>query len=70
MYDAWNQLHFWYCVLHHGSAHGWKSLVAPSSLKAHTTMDPGDKAIWDAAYDGEYYGFVLLPTWEVISEDQ
>jgi len=33
-------------------------------------MDPGDKSVWDAAYNEEYDGLVSLPTWEVISEDR
>ena len=33
-------------------------------------MDLDDKIIWDAAYDEEYDGLMLLPTWEVVLEDQ
>jgi hypothetical protein len=33
-------------------------------------MDPGNKVIWDVAYDEEYDGLVSLPMREVISEDQ
>jgi hypothetical protein len=58
------------CVLRHVSAHGLKSLIAPTSLKQHHKLDPADKLIWDAAYDEEYDGLGSLPTWEIISEDQ
>jgi hypothetical protein len=33
-------------------------------------LDPEDKQIWDTAYDEEYDGLELLPTWEVITEEQ
>jgi hypothetical protein len=33
-------------------------------------LDPGDKKIWDSAYDEEYNGLESLPMWEVITEDQ
>jgi len=55
-------------VLRHISAHGLKSLLPPTSLKAHNTMDPGDREIWNAAYDEEFDGLEALPTWEVITE--
>jgi hypothetical protein len=42
-----------------------KSLIAPSSLKGHKTMDLADRQIWDAAYDEEYDGLCSLPLWEV-----
>jgi hypothetical protein len=29
-----------------------------------------DRKIWNDAYDEEYNGLTLLPTWEVITEDQ
>jgi hypothetical protein len=52
------------------SAHGLTSLLVPSSLKHKTNMIPGDKDIWDAAYDEEFDGLASLPTWQVITEDQ
>jgi hypothetical protein len=52
------------------SAHGLKSLLAPTSLKNHQHLNSGDKKIWDTAYDEEYNGLESLPTWEVITEDQ
>jgi hypothetical protein len=52
------------------SAHGLKSLIAPSSLKHHHSMDSSDKEIWDAAYCEEYDGLASIPTWEVLSESQ
>jgi len=51
-------------------AHGLKSLVAPTSLKNHTSIDSANKLIWDEAYNEEYDGFVSLLTWEVVSEAQ
>jgi hypothetical protein len=68
--DARNQISLRYSVLHHVSAHGLKSLAAPTSIKNHTSMDPTDKSIWDEAYNEEYVGLVSLPTWEVVSEAQ
>jgi len=70
VYDATSQRGLWDCVLCHVSTHGLHSLIAPTSLKAHSKMDPYNKTIWDAAYDEEYNGLESLPTWEVISEDQ
>jgi hypothetical protein len=56
--------------LHHVSAHGLSSLVAPSSVKSHSSMTASDKNILDNAYFEEYDGLASLPTWEVLSEDQ
>jgi hypothetical protein len=70
VYNARNQVCLTECVLRHVSAHGLKSLVAPTSLKAHTSMDPGDQVIWNEAYNEEYDGLVSLPTWEVVSEER
>jgi hypothetical protein len=70
VYDRQNQGSLRDCILHHVSAYGLKSLVAPTSLKSHANIDLDDKIIWDAAYDEEYDGLMLLPTWEVVSEDQ
>ncbi len=70
VYDTRNHVSLRDCVLRHISAHGLKSLVAPTSLKAHLKLDPSDKAIWDAAYNEEYDGLAELPTWEVITESQ
>jgi hypothetical protein len=68
VYDTRMQVILHNCVLRHVSAHGLKSLVAPTSLKAK--LDPENKTIWDEAYNEEYDGSVSLPTWEVIYEDQ
>jgi len=68
VYDARNQLTLRSTVLRHVSAHGLSSLIAPTSLKSHNSMNPSDKAIWDSAYDEEYDGLVSLPTWEIVSE--
>lgn len=57
-------------MLRHVSAHGLQSLLAPSSLKAHAKLHPSDKVIWDEAYNEEYDGLVLLPSWEIVSEDE
>jgi hypothetical protein len=70
VYDARSQISLRDCVLRHISAHGLKSLVAPTSLKAHKKLVELDKLIWDAAYDEEYDGLASLPTWEVITESQ
>ena len=45
VYDARNQISLRTCVLRHVSAHGLKSLIAPSSLKHHKSMDPSDKLV-------------------------
>jgi hypothetical protein len=42
--------------------------VAPTSLKAHHSLDPGDKTIWNAAYDEEHDGLESIPTWEIVTE--
>jgi len=70
VYAARTQLGLRDCVLRHVSAHGLKTLLAPTSLRAHDNLCPEDKFIWDAAYDEEYDGLESLPTWEVISEEQ
>jgi hypothetical protein len=68
VYDIRNQISLRDCVLRHISAHGLKSLVPPTSLRAHSKLDVTDKFIWDEAYNEEYDGLEALPTWEVISE--
>jgi len=68
VYDTRTQLGLRDCVLHHVLAHGLTSLIAPTSLKAHHTMNSNDRRIWDAAYDEEYDSLESLPTWEVVSE--
>jgi hypothetical protein len=70
VYTARTQLRLRDCTLRHVSAHGLKFLIAPTSLKHHTKMDPNDKAIWDAAYDEEYVGLESLPTWEILTENE
>jgi len=70
VYDVRSQLSLRTSVLRHVSAHGLKSLFAPTSLNSHKSMDSNDKVIWDAAYDEEYDGLESLPTWEIVSEAQ
>jgi hypothetical protein len=70
VYDTRNQISLRDCVLRHILAHGLKSLVPPTSLRAHSKLDVTDKIIWDEAYNEEYDGLEALPTWEVISEAQ
>ncbi len=70
VYDAYNQGSLRGCVLRHVSAHGLKSLLAPTSLKSHHKMDPDDKIIWDNAYAEEYDGLTALLSWEVVSEEE
>jgi hypothetical protein len=70
VFQARDQVQLKQCILQHVSAHGLHSLVAPSSLKNHSNMIPGDKQIWDDAYNEEYDGLANIPTWEVISEHQ
>jgi len=50
VYNARAQVQLHQSVLRHVSAHGLLSLVAPTSLKAHSTMNPTDR----------YLGFSLL----------
>jgi len=50
VYNARAQVQLHQSVLCHVSAHGLLSLVAPTSLKAHSTMNPTDR----------YLGFSLL----------
>jgi hypothetical protein len=52
------------CVLRHVSAHGLWSLIAPTSLKHHSKMDPEDKLIWDSTYDEEYGVLVRVLSWQ------
>ena len=70
MYNARTQFQLRDCVLRHVSAHGLTSLVAPSSLKTHSSLNSTDKSIWDEAYFEEYDGLSSLPTWEVLTEQQ
>jgi len=70
VYNARTQVSLQSCVLMHVSAHGLQSLIAPTSLIHHHKLQPGDKAIWDDAYNEEYDGLVSLPTWEVVTEEQ
>jgi len=70
VYNARTQYHLRDCVLRHVSAHGLTSLVAPSSLKSHFSLNSKDKSIWDEAYLEEYDGLSSLPTWEVLTEQQ
>jgi len=70
VYNTHAQIQLRDCVLRHVSAHGLSSLVAPSSLRAHSKMSDSDKVIWNTAYCEEYDGLAELPTWEVLSESQ
>ena len=70
VYDARAQLSLKDCILCHVSAHGLQSLIAPLSLRHHAKMSPGDRHIWDSAYNEVYAGLELLPTWEIITEEQ
>lgn len=56
VYITRNQLSLKDFVLCHVSAHGLKSLIAPTSLKAQTYMTPGDQLIWNDACNEEYDG--------------
>jgi hypothetical protein len=70
VYNTRSQVQLRNSILRHVLAHGLTSLVAPSSLKAHTTMSPSDKIIWDDAYFEEFDGLSSLPTWEILTEKQ
>jgi len=70
VYQTRNQVQLRDNVLHHVTAHGLSSLVAPASLKQISKMTESDQVIWHAAYDEEFDGLSSLPTWEVITEDQ
>jgi len=70
VYHARNQASLTACVLRHVSAHGLQSLLAPTSLKAHSKKDPEDKIIWNNAHDEEYDGLVSLPAWEIVTEEK
>jgi hypothetical protein len=62
VYDARAQLSLKDCILCHVSAHGLQSLIAPLSLRHHAKMSPGDRHIWDSAYNEVYAGLESLPT--------
>jgi hypothetical protein len=62
VYAARSQVSLRDCVLHHVSAHGLHSLLAPSSLKHHSKMTSTDMEIWDATYNEEYDGLISLPS--------
>ncbi len=70
VYKVRHQAQLHNSVLRHVSAHGLDSLIAPSSLKYHSSMSSNDKSIWDAAYDEEFDGLAGIPTWEVLTEQQ
>jgi hypothetical protein len=52
------------------STYGLSSLIAPTSLRQHAKLSPGDKKIWDDAYDEEYDGLESIPNWEIVTEEQ
>jgi hypothetical protein len=68
VYDATSQVSLRECVLRHVSAHGLQSLIASSSLKHHSKLHVTDKEIWDNAYNEEYDGLNVLPSWEIVTE--
>jgi hypothetical protein len=70
VYSTIHQIQLRDSILRHVSAHGLTSLIAPTSLKAHSSMSSSDKAIWDEAYLEEYDGLSSLPTWEVLTESE
>jgi hypothetical protein len=70
VYQARNQAQLQDCILRHVSAHGHRSLIAPSSLRQISKMHPSDQIIWNEAYKEEYDGLINIPTWEVLSESQ
>jgi hypothetical protein len=70
VYNTRHQVQLQDSILRHVSAHGLTSLVAPSSLKTHSSMSSSDKAIWDDAYFEEYDGLASIPTWEIFTEAQ
>ena len=70
VYNTRNQIQLEESVLRHVSAHGLKSLVAPSFLQAHLKMSDSNKLIWDEALNEEFDGLSSLPTWEVLTETQ
>jgi len=70
VYNTRHQVQLRDSILRHVSAHGLTSLLAPTSLKAHSLMSSSDKVIWDEAYLEEYDGLSSLPTWEVLTEAQ
>jgi hypothetical protein len=68
IYNARAQVQLRQSVLRHVSAYGLTSLVAPTSLKSHASMNVEDQTIWDNAYSEEFDGLSSLPTWELIPE--
>jgi len=70
VYNTRTQVQLRDSVLHHVSAHGLTSLLAPVSLNSHHKMTASDKVIWDEAYNEELDGLTSLPTWEVLTESQ
>ena len=70
VYQAQNQAQLQDCILRHVSAHGLRSLIAPSLLCQITKMHCNDQVIWNEAYNEEYNSLVSIPTWEVLSESQ
>ena len=57
-------------VANHVSAKGLSSLVSPSSVQAHSSLNPTDKSIWDQAYLEELNGLKANNTWDTITEDE
>jgi hypothetical protein len=68
VYNTQTQVQLKDSILHHVSAHGLTSLIAPVSLCSHATMNDTDKQIWNDAYSEEFNGLSSLPTWDVITE--
>ena len=55
-------------VANHVSAKGLSSLLAPSSVQAHSSMSPNDRKIWNDAYLEELRGLQNNNTWDTITE--
>ena len=53
----------------HVSARDLSSHDVPTLIQ-HRLLKPKDKRIWDASYREEYDGFVNLPTWVTITEEE
>jgi len=58
VYDARSQVSLRECVLRH----------VASSLKHHSKLHVTDKEIRDNAYNKEYDGLNVLPSWEIVTE--
>ena len=57
-------------VANHVSAKRLSSLISPSSVQAHSSLNANDKHIWDKACLEELNGLKANNTWDTISEDK